>query len=214
MAFPKGLLADNEKMVLDLRPHWLSVVPPALWTLLFAGLWFASYLLTKEVMDPGDARNNVQMVLHVLFLTLVFYFGLMPILRWRFTHFVLTSDRLITRRGVISKHSREIPLERINDVTFTQTVLERVVGAGDLLIESAGQQGQNRITNVRKPEQVQLEIYKMTEDNSTRMMGGGSQRALEESIPGQIEVLARLRKEGVLTEEEFQAKKKDLLDRL
>lgn len=88
---------------------------------------------------------------------------------------------------------------------MAQTVLELVVGAGDLLIESAGQQGQNRITNVRKPEQVQLEIYKMTEDNNSRMLTGGGQRALEESIPGQIEVLARLRKEGVLTEEEFQA---------
>ena len=129
--------------------------------------------------------------------------------------FVLTTDRLITRTGIIAKRSKEIPLERINDVAFSQSVFERLVGAGDLLIESAGERGQERITNVRDPEQVQLQIYKVAEENSNRMMrGGAASSSTSASIPDQIEALSRLREQGVLSEEEFQAKKQDLLNRL
>jgi uncharacterized membrane protein YdbT with pleckstrin-like domain len=137
-------------------------------------------------------------------------------LRWYFTLFVLTSDRLITRTGIFAKSSKEIPLERINDVSFNQSVLERLFGAGDLLVESAGERGQTRITNVRKPEQVQLMIYRTSEDNSNRMMRGGHSPATEsgESIPEQIEALARLKEQGVITDNEFQEKKRDLLDRM
>src|ERR671915_1500639 len=105
-------------------------------------------------------------------------------------HEKLIFDRLITRSGIIAKHSKEIPLERINDVAFTQTVLERVLGAGDLMVESAGERGQTRIENVRKPEQVQLMIYKETEANSTRLGAGQFQSlggSLQASIPDQIE---------------------------
>jgi uncharacterized membrane protein YdbT with pleckstrin-like domain len=135
--------------------------------------------------------------------------------RWYFTLFVLTTDRLITRTGVFAKSSKEIPLERINDVTFNQSVLERLFGAGDLLVESAGERGQTRITNVRKPEQVQLMIYRTSEDNSSRMMRGRpSAPETGDGIPEQIEALARLKEQGVISEDEFEAKKRDLLDRM
>jgi uncharacterized membrane protein YdbT with pleckstrin-like domain len=127
--------------------------------------------------------------------------------------FVLTSDRLITRSGIIAKHSKEIPLERINDVSFNQTVVERALGAGDLLVESAGERGQTRISNVRKPEQVQLMIYKETEANNNRMMRPPDARR-EWSVPEQIEALARLKEQGVLSDLEFEEKKRDLLNRM
>ncbi len=152
------------------------------------------------------------------------YLAVVPFLRWRFTMFVLTSDRLITRTGILSKHSKEIPLERINDVAFSQTILERMLGAGDLFIESAGERGQTRITDVRKPEQMQLMIYKESEENSNRMMRGGSaatpppvsdsNTAKSENVVEQIEALGRLKQQGVLSEAEFQAKKEELLKRM
>jgi uncharacterized membrane protein YdbT with pleckstrin-like domain len=145
-------------------------------------------------------------------LVALFLLAGLPFLKWRFTMFVLTSDRLITRSGIISKHSKEIPLERINDVTFTQTIIERALGAGDLFLESAGERGQTHITNIRKPEQVQLMIYKETEENTNRMMRGGGTSG--QSIPDQIETLARLRDQGVLSDTEFEEKKQELLKRL
>jgi uncharacterized membrane protein YdbT with pleckstrin-like domain len=218
MAFPKNLLADHEKLIFDLKPHWVALVPSVLWTIAALAGLFLGYRGVEAVFDENT--NNAKMVVGAV-VTIVWYFlAVLPALRWRYTMFVLTSDRLITRSGIIAKHSREIPLERINDVTFTQTVLERALGAGDLLVESAGERGQTRITDVRKPEQVQLMIYKQTEDNSTRVVRGqmgevqGHTAPPQASVTEQLEDLGRLRNEGVLTEEEFQAKKAELLKRL
>ena len=211
MRFPKHLLADHEKLIFDLRPHWIAVIPSVLWTivLLVAGIF--AYRFAGRQLDGGAETFAENAVLVVAFVAL-FYLAGLPFLKWRFTMFVLTSDRLITRSGIISKHSKEIPLERINDVTFTQTVIERALGAGDLFLESAGERGQTHITNIRKPEQVQLMIYKETEENSNRMMRGGGPSA--QSIPDQIEALARLRDQGVLSDAEFEEKKQELLKRL
>lgn len=210
MAFPKKLLADHEKVIFDLRPHWLSLVPPFLWMVLFIALWVLGHQTADAQLD-GSSQDNVQKAIGVLCLALILYFGVFPITRWATTHFVLTSDRLITRSGVIGRHSREMSLERINNVALTQTALERFLGSGDLLIESAGERGQSRITNVRKPEQLQLMIYKETESNNNRMMSGGQR---EETVMDQLEALGRLRDSGTITEEEFETKKQELLKRL
>jgi uncharacterized membrane protein YdbT with pleckstrin-like domain len=216
MGFPRSLLADHEKVVFELRPHWISAAPPLLWTLVLLVGLFLGYQAMEAIFSKESTQETAKSVVGGLFTLAWIYFALIPFLRWRFTIFVLTSDRLITRSGIIAKHSKEIPLERINDVAFTQTVLERVFGAGDLLVESAGERGQTRIGNVRKPEQVQLMIYKATEANSDRMMRPRSAPAVggSQSIPDQIEALAGLRKDGAISEEEFQTKKKELLDRM
>ncbi len=213
VAFPKGLLADHEKLVFDLRPHWIAVVPEVVWTVLLAVVWVFSHRLAGDKVTDA---SGLQLGIAIVVLALWIFFAVIPFLRWKFTHFVLTSDRLITRHGIIAKHSKEIPLERINDVAFSQTVFERMLGAGDLMIESAGERGQSRIADVRKPEQVQLMIYKVTEENNNRMMNPGAAAPAEAppSIPQQIEALARLKDQGSLTEEEFNAKKAELLKRL
>ena len=211
MPFPRELLADHEDVVFDLRPHWLALAVPLFWTVVSLILLIVGSRLAADQTWETTGQRVVSLVALVLWI----FLAVVPFLRWRFTMFVLTTDRLITRTGVIAKRSKEIPLERINDVAFSQSVFERIVGAGDLLIESAGERGQERITNVREPEQVQLEIYKVAEENSNRMMrGGAAASSAATSIPDQIEALSRLREQGVLTDEEFQAKKQDLLKRL
>jgi uncharacterized membrane protein YdbT with pleckstrin-like domain len=211
MRFPKHLLADHEKLIFELRPHWIAAVPSILWTIALLVAGILAYRFAGRQLD-GGAETFSQNAVAIITLVAFYLLAGLPFLRWRFTMFVLTSDRLITRSGIISKHSKEIPLERINDVTFTQSVLERVLGAGDLLLESAGERGQTHITNVRKPEQVQLIIYKETEENSNRMMRGGA--APRGSITEQLEALGRLRDQGVLSDTEFEEKKQDLLKRL
>lgn len=208
MAFPRALLADHERIVFELRPHWVAVVPALLWAALIALAWIA----LGALVDSGPARLAITVgaLVALLFLSAV------PLLKWSNTLFVLTTDRLISRRGVIARQATEIPLERINDVAFAQSALGRVVGAGDLLIESAGERGQTRITNVKRPEQVQLRIYQATEENSNRMLRYGQPFPTPEgdSIPEQIEALARLKVQGVITEAEFEDKKKELLGRM
>jgi len=211
MRFPKHLLAEHEKLVFELRPHWVAAIPSTLWTVLVLVAGVLVYRLAERQLDGGP-ETFLQYTVAIAALVAFFYLAALPFLRWRYTMFVLTSDRLITRSGIISKHSKEIPLERINDVTFTQSVVERALGAGDLFLESAGERGQTHISNVRKPEQVQLMIYKETEDNHNRMMRGGAPSS--HNIPDQIEALARLRDQGVLSDTEFETKKQELLKRL
>jgi uncharacterized membrane protein YdbT with pleckstrin-like domain len=208
MAFPRALLAEHERIVFELRPHWVAVVPALLWAALIVLAWVTLGALTDS--GPALLAVSAGALIALLFLSAV------PLLKWSKTLFVLTTDRLITRRGVIARAATEIPLERINDVAFAQSALERLVGAGDLLIESAGERGQTRITNVKKPEQVQLRIYQATEENGNRMMRSGQPFPTPEadSIPEQIEALARLKAQGVITEVEFENKKKELLGRM
>jgi uncharacterized membrane protein YdbT with pleckstrin-like domain len=137
---------------------------------------------------------------------------------WATSHFVVTSDRVIHRSGWLAKRSMEMPLERINDVTFTQSVLERLVGAGSLRIQSASEYGQNHFRDIRRPEDVQKLIYEMAEANEARMRGGGTTTETIETQSGsplaEIERLGRLKERGLLSEEEFETQKRRLLGRL
>jgi uncharacterized membrane protein YdbT with pleckstrin-like domain len=199
VAFPRRLLAEHETLVFDLKPHWIALAPSAMWTLLIAVI--AGFAMTW-IDDPSWSDLAILGVALVLF----FFLAVVPFLRWMYTNFVLTSDRLITRSGIIAKHSKEIPLETINDVTFGQRVLERIIGAGDLIIESAGESGQNRFTDIRAPEQVQLEIYRAAEARKGLGRPGGP------SLADELAKLAQLRDNGVLTDEEFQSRKRKLLE--
>ena len=212
MAFPKRLLADHERLVLDLRPHWVALVAPIAWILLAIAV-YGTYVVGADKAGPGA----VEWVVIGLAVLLIVWKGVHPIIEWATINFVLTSDRLITRSGIIAKQSKEIPLERINDVTFNQSILERMVGSGDLMIESAGERGQNRISNVRNPEQVQLTIYKEVEENNNRMMrpqGAPVAAPSGDSVTDQLEALGRLKEQGVITDMEFENKKQELLKRL
>ena len=130
---------------------------------------------------------------------------------------------MISRKGVVAKNGIEIPLDRINTVFFEQTATERLLGAGNLGIESAGEGGRQTFTNIRKPNLVQAEIYSQKEryeDRRLERMGqasagaGQAPSAPVESIPEQIAQLDELRSRGVLTNKEFQKKKEELLRRM
>ncbi|MGH2750963.1 MAG: PH domain-containing protein [Actinomycetota bacterium] len=215
MGFPRDLLAEHEDLIFELRPHWVALVPAGLWTV---GLLVALLLGYRAIDAIVDGDPFLPKAIFGSFMTgLWLFFAVSRYLKWRFTLFVLTTDRLITRSGIIAKHSKEIPLERINDVTFTQSVIERLLGAGDLLLDSSGDLGPARITAVRKPEEVQLIIYKESEKNENRMRMphlGGLQPHREPTIPEQIEALARLKDQGTLSDEEFESKKRELLGRM
>src|SRR5215217_2663496 len=122
-------------------------------------------------MPAGDLQQPARLAVGVLGVAVLLATVAGRVLRWATTHLVLTTERLIFRSGVVAKFGREIPLERISDVTFSQSLFERLIGAGDLLLESAGEHGQSRFSNIRDPEAVQLEIYRQMEANDRRRAG-------------------------------------------
>ena len=206
MAFPRKLLNDNEEVVLDLKPHWIYMAEP---TLAVLGAILVGIVALRFDVDA------IKLLAAVLLLGCLAWFGI-RYAKWSNTNFVVTTDRVIHRVGVIAKHGIEIPLERINTVFFNQSIFERLLGAGDLGIESAGERGAETFEDVRKPAIVQNEIYRQMEANAGRMYGRHAAPTQEAglSIPEQIEKLDELRKRGVISDQEFAAKKADLLNRM
>src|SRR5436190_17131887 len=209
MPFPRRLLIPDERLVLDLRPHPIALVMPALITIV--GFVAATWLSAKT--DVAD------WLWWVLFLVGIVLYPLPGLVAWLSSNFAVTSDRVIRRKGFIAKRSREIPLEAINDVRFEQGILDRMVGAGTLVISSASEFGRNTFDDIRHPEAVQKVIYEQGESNKKRMYQGsaaGQPPPLPPAAPSattELERLARLRADGVLSEEEFQAQKAKILGR-
>ncbi len=211
MAFPKKLLRENEGVALDLHPHWWFFAPP-----LFA---LVGAIVVGALVWAGTEISWLQVPVGVLILVCLLWFGV-RYARWATTNFVVTTDRLIYRSGVLSKSGIEIPLERVNTVHFSQSIFERIVGSGDLVIESASEQGRQAFSNVNHPDAVQNEIHRQMEENENRKFDrvsaslSATDDGREASIPAQIRELDELRKQGLLSEAEFAAKKQQLLDRM
>jgi uncharacterized membrane protein YdbT with pleckstrin-like domain len=205
--FPRRLLTEGEELIVDARPHWIALAGPVLVTiLLIVGVAFG---LAK--IDNSAGKLIVAGVALVLFVI----YPVREFIRWITSHFVVTNERIIHRQGWIAKSSMEVPLPRINDVRFHQTIFERMVGAGDLILESAGERGQEVFSDIRNPENMQRTIY---ERARSREVGMGRMAAAPAapappaaSTTEELSRLADLRDRGVLTEEEFQAQKAKLL---
>jgi uncharacterized membrane protein YdbT with pleckstrin-like domain len=201
MPFPRKLLNDDEDIVLDLHPHWWYLTGPVVAVV-------AAVVLTTLL------RNVDYVWLAPLVLTvLALLWLLVRYVKWRTTNFVLTTDRLIHRTGVIGKHGREIPLERINDLTVNQSIFERIIRAGDVMIESGGERGQAVLSDLPDPFRVQNAIYTEIERAQARTADRQAGRR-ELSVPEQIEQLDELRQRGLISNAEFDAKKAQLLDRM
>ena len=208
MPFPRRLLIPGEQLVLDLRPHPIALALPVLFTVALTALvsWLGSWI-------GGPAWVWV-----VIWIIGMLVYPVPKVIAWLTSNFVVTSDRVIHRQGFIAKRSMEIPLEAINDVRFEQGIVDRVVGAGTLVISSASEFGRNSFDDIRHPEQVQKVIYEQGETNKKRMYQGDDahQQATRASqgapsTTTELERLAKLRDDGVLTEEEFQAQKARVL---
>ena len=167
MPYPRKLLGPGEDIVLDFNPHWSFLIKPIGWTALWLIVLGALVWFLRNV----EGALIKLLVVAAVIVGWMFTAGL-DFIRWRLTEYVLTTDRLIVRSGIIAKQGREIPLENINDIAFSQSIFERMVGAGDLVIESAGEFGQSRYHDIPKPTVVQNEIYKQMEANRGRMMRG------------------------------------------
>ncbi len=203
MAYPRRLLTDDEEIVREFHPHWR--------VLLLALIWLV-VAVAAVVVALGWAEGAVQWVLFAVALVAV-AFAVPPIVSWRFRLYVLTTERIVVRDGVITRSSTEIPLESINNVLFSQSIVERLLGYGDVLIESAGSQGQSRLTDIPDPEAFQSEVYRVREARSIHLQGRSSPSGPRDPV-AQLEALADLHDRGVLTDEEFADKKARLLDEI
>ena len=216
MPYPKKLLNEGEELALDLRPHWWFFSKHIL-----TGIPLFAVGVLIALMHHGTPRTVLLTLWGLLAVAWAGWLGL-KYLEWNFTHFVVTDDRVIYRTGVIAKRGVEIPMERINNINFHQGVWERIIGAGDLDIESAGWDGQSHFEDVWHPDGVQQELYRQMEVNARKRASWSNPAPTfaapaapaPPTVPEQLQQLADLRDRGVITAAEFEAKKAQLLERM
>jgi uncharacterized membrane protein YdbT with pleckstrin-like domain len=132
VAYPDDLLVEDEQVVVHRHPHWKMLVVPVVVLLLVVGVAsFVAALVSAQSWAPWAWLG-----LAVVGLALVGRFTVYPVLRWRTTHFVVTDRRVLVREGVLTRQGMDVPLKRISSVQFRQGLLDRLLGAGTLLIES------------------------------------------------------------------------------
>lgn len=165
MAFPQRLLADDEQVVLDLHPHWKRLLLPAVLIPVVVGV--ATYLLF--LVPDGSAHTPLQWAVIVVAVLVLLRFSVWPFVGWQTTNYVLTTRRVVIRRGVFARSGRDIPLTRVNDVSFQHSFVDRLLRCGTLTIESAGERGQVVLPEVPDVEMVQREVYRRVEEESRRI---------------------------------------------
>jgi uncharacterized membrane protein YdbT with pleckstrin-like domain len=214
VAYPRHLVQEGETVALDLRPHWWYFSRNIL-----TGIPLVVLLIIVINTDTGSDFVNSSLGWIVGIVAVVWVAWLvLKYFQWTMTYFVVTSRRVIYRSGVISKRGVEIPLERINNINFHQRIIDRIIGAGDLDIESAGKDGLTHFDFIRHPDGVQHEIYRQMETRNMPQVRPGMMTApaptAASSVPEQIEQLARLRDAGHISAAEYEQKKAQLLERM
>lgn len=196
-------LNENEELILDIHPHWWYFAQcggAAVGTII---LW----VVGASRVDGGFWGWLPKTLSVVVALSLV-WLG-WEYLQWRFTNFAITNSRVIFQQGLVSKKGVEIPLDRVNNVNFNQTIVERILGAGDLLIESGGQDGQQRFTDIQRPQEVKKILLNHVQRRIDLRAGLGQSNPTD--VATQLEKLEGLLQRGSLTHEEFEREKRRLL---
>ena len=201
-----NLLGKHEKIVLVTRQHWLVLVGEILSESVLTIALVVLVSLIWALWLP-----NPLIVLGYLLLVLPLVSLLRDVLSWTSRKYVVTSRRVIRISGVLSKDVTDSSLEKVNDVKMAQSFMGRLLDYGDIEILTASELGVNTFRRIGRPIR-----FKTAMLNAKESMGGGqgSTSGSEINVPGVLAQLEVLRRQGVLTDQEFQQKKAALLTKL
>jgi len=121
------------------------------------------------VIPHGRLAGPEQIAVGAVALIVALTFTLVPLLRWRTTTYELTTRRFRLRYGILSRTGRDFPLIRISDVSFSHGLIDRMLGCGRLVIESAGEHGQLVLNEIPSVERVQAALFQLVEDEQARL---------------------------------------------
>jgi len=158
-------LTDDEQPVLLLHPHWKTLIGPAL----LAVIVLVAALLVEAVIPAGKAAGVERLVVAAVAILGLMLWLMVPVLRWRTTTYELTTRRLKVREGILTRRGRDIPLARINDVSFQKGPLDRLLGSGRLVVESAGEHGQIVLKDIPRVEFAQATLFRLVEEEQRRL---------------------------------------------
>ena len=163
MSFPEEVLAEEEEVVLHVRPHLRTVLRPILLVLLAVVVTAVAWVM----LPPDDGGRIGFGVVALIMLYQGIRYGAVPLAIWRCTHYVLTSERILLQDGVIARERRDLPLSRVNDHLLNQSMLDRMFGTGTLTIDSIGEQ-KAVLVAVPRAQHVQNLLYEVIEEERLR----------------------------------------------
>jgi uncharacterized membrane protein YdbT with pleckstrin-like domain len=158
-------LSEGERLVLKLHPHGKTLIRPAFVLVVLIAAASAALIL----LPPGGRTAIIRLVIGAVAVVAAFIWVLVPVLRWRTTSYELTTRRLRLREGILARSGRDFPLIRISDVSFSHGLIDRLLGCGKLIVESAGEHGQLVLTEIPQVEQVQATLFQLVEDEQARL---------------------------------------------
>jgi len=212
MGYLESLMGQYEGVVFKTRQHWLVVLSTIIINSLFSLLIIGVSLFLASQVGPLALLALLLLVLPLGKLTL-------DLLHWWNEVYVVTNRRVIQLEGIINKHSIDSSLEKVNDVVLEQSALGRLLNYGNVEILTASEIGVNRFERVARPVRFKTEMLNQKEGLSNlESFRSQAERVKEapttQDIPRLIAELDELRKKGVITEEEFQREKGELLGKL
>jgi membrane protein YdbS with pleckstrin-like domain len=155
MGYPEKLLNPGEHVAIDVRPHWKYLAGP-----IFAVVVVVAGSVVALV---ESVARWAELLLAALLLVCLVWLAARYI-KWVTTSFVVTSERLVLRKGVFRRSGREILLDRLTDISYNQTLMDRLMGCGDILLESPGRDSQEVFPDLPHPVRIQNEIYRLIND--------------------------------------------------
>ena len=164
MTSPSGL-SEGEHVVLRLHPHWKTVLRPVLVLALIIAAVLAALILLPSSADKPLVRLGIAVVAVLAAIA----WCAVPLLRWRTTSYELTNRRLRLRSGILTRRGRDFPLARISDVSFSHGILDRILGCGRLVVESAGEHGELVLNEIPHVQDVQAQLFQFVEDEQVRV---------------------------------------------
>jgi uncharacterized membrane protein YdbT with pleckstrin-like domain len=157
-------LAVGEESVEVLHPHWKTLVGPIVLLVLVVAA-----LLAAEVLVPSGKWQAVErLVVGAVAIAAFLWWVALPFLAWRSTVYEVTTRRMRIRDGIVTRNGRDIPLSRITDVSFRKGILDRLLGCGTLVVESAGEHGELTLTEIPRVERVSSLLFQLVEDERVR----------------------------------------------
>jgi uncharacterized membrane protein YdbT with pleckstrin-like domain len=206
-----SLLGEREKILLIARQHWFILVS-SIFLEIFTILVILAATVTSVILLPRFP-----------FIVGVIGFGLLmipivsmvrDILIYSHHEYIVTNRRVIQLSGILNKQVIDSSLEKVNDVKMAQSALGRIFNYGDVEILTASELGVNLFKRIENPV-----TFKTAMLNAKARLESGEHwdapgAGASENVPALLAQLDTLRKQGVLTEDEFQQKKAQLLTKI
>ena len=204
-SYLERMLGENEKVEFVARQHWSILVRSILAETVITIILLVAISIAAAYTAGIAALAYILLLIPLALLT-------RDVLIWWNNQYVVTNRRVIQTNGVFNKNVIDSSLEKVNDVKMEQSFFGRVFDYGDVEILTASELAVNRFTWIEKPVRFKTAMLNAKERMGTDEMP--RRPAAKSDIPALIEELDQLRKQGVLTEQEFQAKKAQLLSRM